>query len=137
VTPTPPVTRKPPVTRRPVVIPRDGPLTARHPVTDKQPVTPTSTSASYRRLMLLLLAAAVVAALVLGPIAVAISRAKHRHTRMDTRVHAVSHRGAPAVIVVRETPAPGKATHVVRLESRPDPGTQTIREVDDDYARPR
>jgi hypothetical protein len=60
-------------------------------------------------------------------------RRRGRHARPDTRVRAVSHLGGPPVLTVRETPARGEATHAIRLEARPDPGTQTIREVEYDH----
>ena len=72
-----------------------------------------------------------------------LGRRRGRHGRPGARVRAASRPGAPAVVTVRETPARGEATHVVRLEPHPDTstqtirdmGTQTIREVDDDHGR--
>jgi len=86
---------------------------------------------------------ALMAGVALLVLAYFLSRRRGRHGRLDTRVHAVSRPGAPLVVTVRETPAPGEATHVVRLEPHPDTGTQTIRdigtqtirEVDDDHGR--
>lgn len=52
-------------------------------------------------------------------------------------VRAVPRPGGPPVVTVRETPAPGEVTHAIRLAVHPDAGFQTIREVDDDYSRPR
>ncbi len=48
----------------------------------------------------------------------------------DTRVRAVRRPGPPPVLAVRETPAPGEATHAIRAEAHADTGTVTIREVD-------
>ncbi|MET0699696.1 MAG: hypothetical protein ABWY93_08520, partial [Mycobacterium sp.] len=50
-------------------------------------------------------------------------------------VRAVPRVGPPPAVDVFATPANGEATHTVLLEIHADPGTQMIREVDDDHAR--
>jgi hypothetical protein len=82
---------------------------------------------------ILLILLAVAAGLGLGAIVVRILRAK---PRPPTRVQAVSRPGGPSVVTVRETPAPGEATHAVRLEAHTATGALTIREVDDDHRSP-
>lgn len=101
------------------------------------------------------LAALFIAALILGAVLVAITVARRnrppgrgglprhgangcgrtRHGHLYTRVQAVSRPGGSPVVTARETPAPGEATHAIRLEAHFDPGSQTIREVDDDHSR--
>jgi hypothetical protein len=82
-----------------------------------------------------------VIALIAGGVALLVlayflSRRRARHARLHTRAQAVSQPGGPPVVTVRETPAPGEATHAVRLEAHPGPGTLTIREVNDDHGHP-
>lgn len=101
------------------------------------------------------LAALIIAALILGAVLVAITRAKQnrprdqdelpwhstdarghtQHPHPNTRIQAVARPGGPPVVTARETPAPGEATHAIRLEAHFDPGSPTIREVDDDLSR--
>ncbi|WP_428339109.1 hypothetical protein [Mycobacterium sp.] len=105
------------------------------------------------------LAALIIAALLLGAVLVAIARAKKNpapspdrddllqpgadkhgrtsHGHPDTRVRAVARPGGPPVVTAREASAPGGAMHALRLQAHFDPGTPTIREVDDDISRIR
>jgi hypothetical protein len=64
------------------------------------------------------------------------SRARRPPRHVATRVQAVSRPGGPPVVTLRETPAPGEATHALRVQAHSDPGTLTIREVDDDHGHP-
>ena len=52
--------------------------------------------------------------------------------RKPVSVVAVSRPGGPPLVTMRETPVRGEATHAIRLKTRPDVGTLTIKEVDDD-----
>ena len=108
--------------------PAEGPLPGGYPLQ----LASTSGTTSVLGWVIPLIACGV----VLLVLAYFLGRRRGRHERSDTRVQAVSHLGAPPVLMVRETPAPGEATHAIRLEAHPDPGTQTIREVDDDHGRP-
>ncbi len=77
--------------------------------------------------------ALIVAALILATVgAYRIWRSRPQPNKSGVHVDAVSHPGGPPVITMRETPAPGEATHAVRLKTNSDLGTLTIREVDDD-----
>ena len=78
----------------------------------------------------------VIALLAGGVGAYFVVRWRRRHRRPTSRVRAVVRPGGPPVVTVHETPAPGEAARAVRLEAHPDPGIQTIREVDDDHGRP-
>lgn len=48
-------------------------------------------------------------------------------------VHAVGHTDGAPIVIARETPEPGERTHTLRMEAYADLGTQSVREVDDDY----
>jgi hypothetical protein len=96
-----------------------------------------STSSGFGKF--LVLAALIIAALILAAVLVAIIRAKIRShdpdlPRHSDRVRAVARLGSPPVVTARETPAPGEATHAIRLATQFDPGSPTIREVDDDLS---
>ena len=52
--------------------------------------------------------------------------------RKAVSIEAFSRPGGPPITTIRETPARGEATHAVGIKTRPDIGTVTIREVDDD-----
>lgn len=60
---------------------------------------------------------------------------RRAHQRVKVRPKA----GGPAWVEVRETGASagGERTHTVRLDPHPDPGTQTVTEVDDDGGHAR
>lgn len=64
-------------------------------------------------------------------------RHMRRRPNPPTRVRVVAHPAGPPIAGVRETPARGESTHALRLEVHADPGSRTIREVNDDDARPR
>jgi hypothetical protein len=97
-----------------------------------------STSSGFGKF--LVLAALIIAALILAAVLVAIIRAKIRPhdpdklPRHSDRIRAVARLGSPPVVTARETPAPGEATHAIRLATQFDPGSPTIREVDDDLS---
>lgn len=77
--------------------------------------------------------ALIVAVLILAVVgAQRIWRSKPRPNKSGIHVYAVSSPGGPPLTTVRETPAPGEATHAVRLKTHSDLGTLTIREVSDD-----
>lgn len=48
-------------------------------------------------------------------------------------VHAVGHTDGAPIVIARETPEPGERTHTLRMEAYADLGTQSVREVNDDY----
>jgi len=100
-------------------------------------------------------AALIIAVMILGAVLVAITRAKkdplpdqddsNRHGadargrtqsgHPHTRVRAVARPGRPPVVTAHEVPATGGPIHAIRLEAHFDPGSPTIREVDDDIGR--
>ncbi|KHO26061.1 hypothetical protein QQ44_09770 [Mycolicibacterium setense] len=76
--------------------------------------------------------------LIVGVAAVAALVHALRHRRppkppTPPHVHAVGHADGAPTVIARETPGPGEARHTLRLEAHADPGTQSVREVDDDY----
>ena len=125
------------------------------PLPGGYPMEPASYSRSSGFGIFAVLAALFIAALILGAVLVAITRAtqnrppdrggsprhgaddrvRTQHGHPDTRVRAVARPGGPPVVTARETPAPGEATHAIRLQAHFDPGSPTIREVDDDLSR--
>jgi hypothetical protein len=79
-------------------------------------------------------------ALILGIVGLLVWKYIRRRTKPPKtpapHIQVVPRPGGPPVVVVRETPVNGEATHAIRLETHSDPGTQTIREVNDDRTRP-
>jgi hypothetical protein len=67
--------------------------------------------------------------------AVAYNLRQHRPPKLPTppHVHAVGRADGAPTVVARDTPEPGEAAHTLRLEAHADLGSQTVREVDDDY----
>ncbi len=78
-------------------------------------------------------------ALIAGSVLLVAAHIFRRVLRPHPTPHAqaVLRPGGPPAVTVCETPAPGEATHAMRLQAHSDPGIQTIREVDDDYSHPR
>ena len=78
-------------------------------------------------------------ALIVGSVLLVVAYILRRvlRPRPAPYAQAVLRPGGPPVVTVCETPARGEATHAIRLQAHSDPGIQTIREVDDDYSRPR
>lgn len=108
--------------------PSEGPLPGGYPLRLASTSEPTSVLGRVIPL--------IASAVVLLVLAYFLGRRRGRHGRPDTRVHAVSHLGGTSVVTVREIPAPGDATHAIRLEAHSGVGSQTIREVNDDHSRP-
>lgn len=49
------------------------------------------------------------------------------------QIYAVGRADAAPTVIARETPDHGETTHTLRMNTHADLGTQTVREVDDDY----
>ena len=79
-------------------------------------------------------------ALILGIVGVLVWKYIRRRPKPPKtpapHIQVVPRPGGPPVVAVRVTPVNGEATHAIRLETHSDPGTQTIREVNDDRTRP-
>jgi hypothetical protein len=120
--------------------PAEGPLPGDYQlVADSEPLAFTD--------VLLIVLAVLIAAVAVGATVRRVIRRKQRVPREqreqpdrdespDTRVEARSRPAGPLGVTVRETPAPGEATHAVRLATHSHPRTLTIREVNDDHSRP-
>lgn len=117
--------------------PAEGPLPGYRLVADDEPFSSSD--------VLLIVLAAIIAAVAIGATISRVIRRRRdpqreqhkqhdRNERPDTRVEATSRPGSPSA-VVRETPAPGEATHAVRLATHSHPGTLTVKEVNDDHSR--
>jgi hypothetical protein len=107
--------------------PAEGPLPGYRLVADSERLPSTDG--------LLILVAALIAALGLGAMVARVVRKQRsqRGTR-GAHVQAVLRPGGALGVSVRETPAPGEATHAVRLAAHSEPCTLTIREVNDDHS---
>jgi hypothetical protein len=77
--------------------------------------------------------------LIIGAVIVAVLAYRYTHKPRPkpkpdvSRVYAAARAAGFPVVTMRETPANGEITHVLRLQAHADLGTQTISEVDDDH----
>lgn len=67
----------------------------------------------------------------------ALAHALRRHRPVEPPpppyIHAVGRADGAPIVTACETADPGERTHTLRMEAHADSGTQTVREVDDDY----
>jgi hypothetical protein len=92
------------------------------------PPPPPPDPPSHWWLIALLAAAAVTLAVVYR-----LHRSRKSPIDPAIRVRAVTRAGGPPVVTMGETPAPGEATHAIRLQAHTDIATVTVQEVNDDH----